>query len=576
MSEKMSRASRRARLVLLLLLAAVSLLAPHRTSAAIVQKQSEADKLAQKGAENLRKSQWPKAAENYQKAVRANPNHVEANYGLAYAQMQLKQYDAALKFFSEVVRLRPNLRAADALRSVALIYYMQQRFKESVDAYEEAAKLGDLPIADHYFLGFSYLKLGRNREAITELRRADSDSRLAPDALYLIGATHLILGEKREALASLEQAVRINSNHALAQIYLGGALLSLDRYEEALVALKKGTTIDPQQYLGFYWMGATLGSLYRFDDAILAFQAALRLQPQSPEAQVGLGFVYTRLNRYNEAMPLFEGAMRQKPDAPEPFIGMCNVYYSQGNYTAMLSTAEQAAKLAPANFSARTTLAVSYAVPGRMQESMQEAREAVRLSPESSWPHLVLGYVLVRLDRPKDALAEAREAVRLRPNSSDSLNLLGYVLNALGQHGEALAVSQQALAAKHEPSEEGWASYNIATAHDRLDQRDAALDNYRRSIAAYQKVGRTLDPDELYLMGNSYLRLDQDEQAVSAFRQANKMRPNFAQSHYNLGVAYFANGDRKSAMEAHSTLKKLDPTRAAKLLSVINGKSGRK
>lgn len=577
MPEKMSRASRRAKLVLLLLIAAVSLLAPHRSAlAAVVQKQGEADKLAQKGAENLRKSQWQKAAENYQKAVRANPNHVEANYGLAVANMQLKQVDEALKFFSAVVRLRPNPRVGEALRNAGLIHFTQQRFKETAEAYEGAAQLGDLPADDHYRLGFAYLRLGRKREAIAEMKRAVPDVRLAPDALYLTGALQLELGEKQEALANLEQAVRLNSNHAGALIYLGGAYFDLGRHDEALAALKRGTAIDPNQPVAYFWIGATYDALYRLDDAVLAYGAALRLQPQFMPAQIGLGIAYTRMNRFTEAMPLFDQAMRQKPDAPEPFIGMCEVYYAQGNYAAMYSTAQQAAKLAPTNYAARTILAIAHAVPGRMQEGMQEAREAVRLSPDSYWPRLVLGYIFVRTDRAQDALVEAREAVRLRPNQSGTLNLLGYVLNAVGQHGEALAVSQQALAAKREPSDEGWAFYNIATAHDRLDQRDAALDNYRQSIAAYQKVGRTLDPDELYLMGNSYLRLDQDEQAVAAFRQANKMRPNFAQSHYNLGVAYFANGDRKGALEVHNTLKKLDPTRAAKLLGVINGKSGRR
>jgi tetratricopeptide (TPR) repeat protein len=104
-----------------------------------------------------------------------------------------------------------------------------------------------------------------------------------------------------------------------------------------------------------------------------------------------------------------------------------------------------------------------------------------------------------------------------------------------------------------------------------MSQRDKALEAYRNALAAYQKVTRTLDPDELYLMGTAYLRLDQDEQAVAALRQSIKIRPNFAQSRYNLGLAYVAAGDRKGATEEYNALRRIDPARAAKLQALIGG-----
>ena len=72
--------------------------------------------------------------------------------------------------------------------------------------------------------------------------------------------------------------------------------------------------------------------------------------------------------------------------------------------------------------------------------------------------------------------------------------------------------------------------------------------------------------------GNAYLRLDQDAPAVKAFQQAIKVRPNFAQARYNLGVAYFATGNRKGAQDEYNTLRRLDPARAAKLQAIIGGR----
>jgi tetratricopeptide (TPR) repeat protein len=235
----------------------------------------------------------------------------------------------------------------------------------------------------------------------------------------------------------------------------------------------------------------------------------------------------------------------------------------------MLSTVQQVASLAPQNVDARLTLAAAYAVTGNMRDGTAAAREALRLDPDLYGPHYVLGYIFVREDKPQDALAEARTAVRMRPDLPETQNLLAYILNQTGEHNDALAAAQEALRLKREPVDEGWAYYNVATASDKLGQRSAALDAYRRALAAYNNAGRTLDPDELYFMGIAYLNLDQDAQAIAAFQQAVKVRPTFAQARYNLGVAFFAAGNRTAAMAQYNELRRLDPARAAKLLSVI-------
>ena len=81
-----------------ILLLAAFLLSPAGASA--FQKTSEADRQAQKGAEYLSKKDWNRAAESFQKAVRADARHVEGNYGLGVAYMNLRRPAEALAAFS--------------------------------------------------------------------------------------------------------------------------------------------------------------------------------------------------------------------------------------------------------------------------------------------------------------------------------------------------------------------------------------------------------------------------------------------------------------------------------------------
>jgi tetratricopeptide (TPR) repeat protein len=552
-----------------LLLLAAFLLTP--ASARAFQKTSEADKQVQKGAEYLSKKDWNRAAESYQKAVRADARHVEANYGLGLAYMNLRRTNEALSAFANVIAARPNPRAREALVNTGAVHFALQHYKEAADALEQAAALGDIGPTGHYFLGKAFQQSGRDDKALDSLRRATADPQHGPDANLSVGLLLLKQNRARDAVAPLEQAVKLGAQPAaVAQMLLGNAYVAADRPEDALAALR---TADPGQFYTQFGLGFAHLSLYRHEEAVAAFTAAQRLQPNSPEVSVGLGNAYTRMTRYREADAAFARALALKADSAEALMGQAVLHYYQGQYPLLVETARRAAQAAPQNAGAQTLLGAALATTGDMAGGLRATREAARLEPENYRPHYVLGFILVREDK---ALTEARAAARLKPDDAGTQNLLAYVLNQLGQHAEALQAAQSALRHKHEPADEGWAHYNIATAQEKLGRADEARASYSAAIRAYNQPGRTLDPDDLYLMGNAYLRLEQDPAAVKAFQQAIKVRPDFPQARYNLGVAHFAAGNRKGAQDEYNALRRLDPARAAKLQAVIGGKPVRK
>ena len=554
----------------MLLLAAFFLTPP----SASAQRSTEADKQAQRGAEYLGRKDWRRAIESYQRAVRADARHVEANYGLGLAYMNLKQASEALAAFSNVIAAQPNPRVREALVNTGAIHFALQRYKEASDALEQAAALGDIGTAGHYFLGKAYQQQpGRAAEALASLRRAASEPQFAQDANLSVGLLLMQQNKAKEAVGPLEQAARLAPQNTTTQMVLGNAYVATDRPEEGLAALRAA---DPNQFFTQFGMGYAHLALYRVEEAVAAFTAALRLNPQSAEALVGLGNAYVRLSRYREAEDAYARAAAMNPASADALLGQCYLYYARGQYPKLVETAQQAARIAPQSAAVQTMLGAALATTGEMTAGARAVREALRLEPENYWPHHILGFIHIREDKPKEALAEAQTAVRLRPNDTGTQNLLAYVLNQLGQHQEALAAAQNALRHKHEPADEGWAYYNVATAQEKLGRAEESRAAYAAAIRAYNQPGRTLDPDDLYLMGNAYLRLEQDAPAVKAFQQAISVRPNFAQARYNLGVAYFATGNRKGAQDEYNALRRLDPARAAKLQAVIGARPGRR
>ncbi|HEV7893575.1 MAG TPA: tetratricopeptide repeat protein [Pyrinomonadaceae bacterium] len=564
----MKRAARHsnASLLHLILLAALVALSP---PAAFAQKPQDAAKLIQKGNEYLQKRDWKGARDQYQKAVRADARNVEANYGLGVAQMNLKQTTDALAAFSNVIAEKPNPRVREALANTGFIDYGLKEYVKAAGAFELAAELGDIGPAGYYFLGKSYMETQREAKALDVFRRATAEPQYAQDAYFNVGYLLVKQGKGREAVAPLEQAARLAPRHAPSQMLLGSAYLSADRPEDALSALRAADALAPNQFFTQLGLGFAHSSLYHNEEAMAAFNAALRLQPQSPEALTGLGGVYARMTRYREAEDSLARASALKPDDPNIMLAQAYLFYAQGQYPRLVETARQAARVAPQNAAAQTMLGAALAVTGDMAGGLRATREAARLEPENYSPHYLLGFILIREDKTQDALSEARTAARIRPNATETQNLLAYVLNQLGQHQEALQAAQAALQYKHESADEGWAYYNVASAQEKLGRAEESRANYTAAIRAYNQPGRTLDPDDLYIMGNAYLRLDQDPQAIKAFQQAIKVRPDFPQARYNLGLAYIATGNRRGAQDEYAALKRIDPARAAKLLSLM-------
>jgi superkiller protein 3 len=565
----MKRAARHSNSSLLHLILLAALVAVSSPAAAFAQKPQDAAKLIQKGAESLARRDWKGAREQYQKAVRADSRNVEANYGLGVALMNLKQTMDALAAFSNVIAEKPNPRVREALANTGFIDYGLKEYVKAAGAFELAAELGDIGPAGYYYLGKSYMQTDREAKALDVFRRATADTQNAQDAYFNVGYLLIKQGKGREAVEPLEQAVRLDARHAPSQMLLGSAYLSADRPEDALAALRAADALSPNQFFTQLGLGFAHSSLYHNEEALAAFNVALRLQPQSPEALTGLGGVYTRMARYREAEDSLARAAALKPDDANVLLGQAYLFYAQGQYPRFVDTVRQAARVEPRNAAAQTMLGAALAITGDMAGGLRAVREGVRLEPENYWPHHVLGFILVREDKAQEALSEARTGARIRPNYPETQNLLAYVLNQLGQHQEALQAAQAALQYKHEPADEGWAYYNVASAQEKLGRAEEARANYTAAIRAYNQPGRTLDPDDLYIMGNAYLRLDQDPQAVKAFQQAIKVRPDFPQARYNLGLAYIATGNRRGAQDEYAALKRIDPARAAKLLSLM-------
>ena len=100
---------------------------------------------------------------------------------------------------------------------------------------------------------------------------------------------------------------------------------------------------------------------------------------------------------------------------------------------------------------------------------------------------------------------------------------------------------------------------------------------YAEAVAAFQQAVKAR-PDfaEAHSnLGYSLRNTGRLDQAIAAYREAIRLKPDLVEAHEYLGVAYLLKGDRQAAMEEYRILQRLSPKLAAELLEEIE-KGGEK
>ncbi|MBW2134095.1 MAG: tetratricopeptide repeat protein [Deltaproteobacteria bacterium] len=143
-----------------------------------------------------------------------------------------------------------------------------------------------------YSLGTAYGKLGRYREEIEAYQEALRLKPDYPEAMYNIGVAYGNLRRYREAVEVFQEALRFKINAAKASYKRGVAYGNLGRYREEIKAYREALRLKPDYVAAWNNLGVAYVKLGRYPEAIKACREALRLRPDDAEAWNNLAFSY--------------------------------------------------------------------------------------------------------------------------------------------------------------------------------------------------------------------------------------------------------------------------------------------
>jgi tetratricopeptide (TPR) repeat protein len=309
----------------------------------------------------LEQKQFAAAAKEAKELAELHPNDPEAWKIAGFAELNLKQYSAAVTDLEKAVELQRRTKQEDPNTESALgqAYVLSEKYEQALPLLTAATtrnsgqpdalmiyyrviseyKTGKTADAEKSFnavvklnpkdsLSLFYLAqiaLARNdlEGAITTLNRATVNDARLTGAWTLLTSAYLrraaTSSDPAKAEADYLNAVRAGEGliklrtDAEAVTLFGQALIGSKQYPRAAAALERATTAPDATGVTFYLLGVAYSRANNFPKAIAALESAAKKSPEDVNVYRELGYAYEITKQYAKALAAYEKGLALAP-----------------------------------------------------------------------------------------------------------------------------------------------------------------------------------------------------------------------------------------------------------------------
>lgn len=181
------------------------------------------------------------AAEQFERAAKAEPGNEDVLRGLADAYTSIGNLARAEATYKQAVAQQPNnWRAYGWLGG---FYFAQNRYSDASAAFLKATQLAPNNYLVFFNLASAYLAQGRYEDAVKAAQQSIA-LRPSSDGYSDLGIAYTLMNRRPEAVAALEKALQIDDHDWMTWGDLGDALYwSSDQRNEALANYRKAISI---------------------------------------------------------------------------------------------------------------------------------------------------------------------------------------------------------------------------------------------------------------------------------------------------------------------------------------------
>ena len=372
----------------------------------------------------------------YKQFLADSPAHPTALQLLGLLHLQRHEYEAAIAFMEQSLRLFPQ--QAEVVNNLGNALAGAGRLSEAVDTYGRAIRL-DPRYADAFRnLGLCYLQLDIPSDARVCFGRC-IDLRPADAAAWLgLGSACKRLGDLERAIFCFEKAVELRPDYAEAHHNLGVCLRMAQEAGKALSHFDKARQLGLERAELYLNLGNAQVDALNFRAAVDAYRQAIATNPVDVISHRNLNKLLWEQEWLEDYLGSYREALQQRPQSVPLRLDYATALNRQERFEEAERVLMESLRIAPASSALKSQLAFVYEGQGRWTDSLQMHAAAATL-PDST-PDQAISHVraLLACQRPDEAVEHAERAIVQAPFNQRAIAYLGLCWRMLGDERDTV------------------------------------------------------------------------------------------------------------------------------------------
>jgi tetratricopeptide (TPR) repeat protein/glyoxylase-like metal-dependent hydrolase (beta-lactamase superfamily II) len=262
-----------------------------------------------------------------------------------------KDYDLAIKFFTEAIRL--NAKDGNAYHCRGTAYSNKEDNDRAIADFTEAIRL-DPGSAQSYF---SRASIYHNK------------------------------GDHEKAIADCTEVIRLEPKNAMA-FFIRGSNFAKGKHgcDSAIKDFTEAIRVDPhnESLYAFYWLRAeSYVKKGELDKGIADYTESIRLDPKRADTYCSRGRVYYERQAYDKAIADLSEAVRLKPDHAAAYLFRASAYTKKKDYDKAIADFDTVVRLQPKEAKSYYMRGLLHTVRSEFDKATADFNEVLRLSPNN-------------------------------------------------------------------------------------------------------------------------------------------------------------------------------------------------
>ena len=517
------------------------------------------------GVIQVSEKDYPGALEAFQHALKLEPNSVPTRNLLGNVYVAQGNLDLAAQEFRTVLRLAPANR--DANDSLGLVLLAQGAPAKAILHFQ---RVRPASLESKFNLTRAYLQAGRTAEGLKSATDLSADNK---DNVQLHSTLGVLLASEKQYRAAqieLEKANALQPETFEILYNLGQAYLRSGEYAKAELTLNRALKLKPDSAETLYLLAQVYSDQKKSVDALDLLVRAHKLAPQNTDVIFLLARVSMTQNYFEDAIPLLQSGLQIAPKRADLRAALGEGYFMSGKTEKAIEEFNALVALEPSAAS-YAFLGLSYRHLGRFDEAKKYFQQGLKVDPRNASCLFNMGYIAERQGNHAAAQAFFQQALKSNPDFSEALLELANLRAVNKQFEDAAALLRRYVNVSRDPAS-GY--YKLAMVERSLHQTEAAQRdlNVFRTLSKnsstgpqpYQHLFDYLDnratltprertqldlaqlteqiqkhpdqPQDLYLLAETYLKLGKLEEARKTLVQLDQLSANDFRTQTGVGV----------------------------------------